>query len=431
MGKIHNTSDLSVTDLRRNALAILEAGLAAIDTETAIRGAVRIEGDTLLVGTLRYALGAYDRMRVFGVGKCSIDAARALEEILGDRLTDGLVIDIQSATLARVVVREGDHPMPSERNAHATHELLTMLRGGSERDLVLFVVSGGGSTLLVQPDEMAVADEAKILKALFHAGATIQEINTLRKHLSRARGGWIAATAYPATVAALVFSDVPGDDLASISSAPALLDATTVGDAEGILERFDVRKQSGVRDVRFIETPKEEKYFEHVSHALIVSNAGALHAMASEAERRGFKPVVGGTHITGEAQAVARQILSEARALPAPAALLYGGETTVTISGVGGGTGGRNQEASLAVLSDIDENELFVSCASDGRDNTDVAGALCDTITATKAKERGLDPDAYLAAHDSYTFFAATGDQVRTGPTGSNVADLIMVLRAA
>ncbi len=424
--KIKNFSEIATTQKRIDGLSILDAGLEAIDTYSAVRRAVSLSGSQISIAGTVYDASVFSRIRVVGAGKCSADAACALAEVLGDRLSDGVVIDVHEHEMPKQIkLFVGSHPLSEERNITATAHLLSFLNDSTETDLVIVLVSGGGSALLCQPGEgTTVADEAHIVSSLMRAGATIQETNIVRKHLSKARGGGIAKHAYPATVVSLIFSDVPGDDIAFISSGPTVLDATTVADAEQILSKYNLSDTTQF----LFETPKEEKFFEKVFNTVVVSNTVALDAMKQKATGLGYTATTVTATLSGEAQEVSRDTVSRLHNEPEKTALLFGGETTVA-SGAAHGVGGRNQEVALAGLSEIKNGELLIACASDGRDNTDAAGAVCDTDIAERAKGQGMSPEDFLTRHDSYAFFKATDGHIITGDTGSNVSDLIIALK--
>ncbi|MEI6495017.1 MAG: DUF4147 domain-containing protein, partial [bacterium] len=317
---------------------------------------------------------------------------------------------------------------PTENNIALTKEMLGVLKCLSKEDLVIVIVSGGGSTLLCQPPaEVGAAEEKELLDALFHAGANIQEINTLRKHLSYARGGYLAQAADPAQVVACILSDVPGDEIEYISSGPTVKDSTTIEDAEGIIARYDVDGRFEALTTKFIETPKDQKIFDRVTNILFISNRLALEAMKVDLEERGYAVQIVTTRLTGNAITLGRQIASEIAATPTRTALLYGGETTVNITG--SGKGGRNQALVLAALAEVRENTIITSFASDGRDNGDYAGSFADSDLREIAISKDLDMVSYLQNSDSTTFFSELGYYIETGPTGSNVADLIIALK--
>lgn len=426
---IRNEAELTLTNVRRDALRIAEAGYAAVATDWVIRKDVLIEGSTLKIRDHVYSLEGIKNIYVVGVGKCAASAAAALEAVLGDRLTGGIILDAavpdRCPVLQKIACFVGTHPKPSVTNIEATKAILAFLDGKTSDDLIIAIVSGGGSTLLCQPnDEMTCVDESMLFDELTHHGATIQELNTVRKHTSLARGGRLAARAYPARVVSLIFSDVPGNDVMYIASGPTIKDITTIPDARAVIAKYGVQ----FNESYFIETPKEEKYFERVDNILFVTNMTALEGMKAEAEKMGYKAEIVSDHFTGEASEVGRQFALDLQQMEPGSVRLYGGETTVTVKG-SAGKGGRNQELALAALSQIQEGHIVVSFGSDGHDNSDFAGALCDTMVASHARERGLNPEEFLQKHDSYTFFEQTGDALITGYTGSNVSDLIIVLK--
>jgi glycerate-2-kinase len=272
---------------------------------------------------------------------------------------------------------------------------------------------------------MTCEDESGLFNGLTARGAPIQDLNTVRKHISRARGGALAAAAYPAEVVSLIVSDVPGNDLAAIASGPTVLDASTVADAQAVLAKYGI---TDAANVELMETPKEPKYFERVTNMLFLSNQDALTAMLGEAVQRGYAASIADDRFTGEARELGRTIVEKLHASPGNMALLYAGESTVTL-GEHHGEGGRNQELALSVLEHIRNGELILAFASDGRDNTAHAGAIADEITSAHAREKNLSAEEYLDAHRSYDFFTTAGDALMTGYTGSNVSDLIVALK--
>lgn len=426
--KIKNFDELAMNELRRAGLLIAEAGLEAIDTKRAIKERVALNNDVLYVRTterasLRIGLRKYTRVRVVAIGKASLDACIALEGVMGERLAGGICLDVRPGSLQKIQARVGTHPYPSEENIRATKEIIEFLSGLTEKDFVIFLISGGGSTLLAQPEGMSVQDEERVLKTLFQGGANIKEMNMIRKHISHARGGWLAKHAYPAPSLSLIFSDVPGDDVQVISSGPTIKDATTKEDARKVLKKYKI----SLPDKAIFETPKEGKYFKEAKHVVFVSNKVALRAMATKAKELGFKPKIRQTAFQGEAREVGKTILKELRKAPPRSALLYGGETTVTVQGKG--KGGRNQEVSLGALAGVKNGEFLFSFASDGRDNTDFAGGICDIIVREKAKAANADIEEYLKNNNAYAFYEKVGGYVRTGNTGSNVSDLIIAIK--
>lgn len=424
---IENFDALATTPARSSLLAIAEAGYDAIRTAKVVHDSVQVEGNTLTVNGKQYNLSEYQNVYVLGVGKCAVDTAIELEALLGERITDGLVIDVSySETLKKIKSRKGTHPYPSADNVRYTKELIALAEKATEHDLVIMVVSGGGSTLLCRPESHTYLDEVHLVEHLFKEGVTIEELNIIRKHLSKARGGHIAACVYPATLISLIYSDVPGDDVHTISSGPTVLDESTLEEAKAVFGKYHP-EQSGFPEKHFFETPKNRTIFSTVHNALILKNTTALEAMKQKAEELGYKAVIRETKLQGEARVVGQEIIHELRHEKARTVYLYGGETTVTITGPG--KGGRNQELSLAALPIIDDDELLVSLASDGHDNTEYAGGIVDKFTRGRAEDAGLTPEDYLYTNDSFSFFHTLQQGVRTGYTGANVADLVIAIK--
>lgn len=431
--KVKNAEALSGTPARADLIAIAEAGLEAIDTHAVIRKWVSLDERFLTVGGESILRSSYRRLLVAAVGKCALDAAEELEAILGDEISDGVAVDLRcDLPLRHIRSCAGTHPLPTQDNIDYTEELITLLKSATEEDLVITVISGGGSTLLCQPKTHTCDDERVLLEYLFSKGATIAEINIIRKHLSLARGGNLAAAAYPARMVALVFSDVPGNDIATIASGPTLKDETTIDDARELLNRFDALDAIGFSPKNLVETPKEDRLFESTTNVLVLTNRTMLEAMAEAARAKGYVAEIKDTRIEGEARDVARRILTELHDTPSGTVYLYGGETTVTVgANEGHGQGGRNHELALWAIPDIKNDEMLLAFSSDGRDNGPHAGAIADTISKAHADEKGLDPVAFGTAHDSATFFSQTGDFLETGMTGANVSDAIILVKHA
>lgn len=375
------------------------------------------------------------RRRIFyvGVGKCAISAGMAVEKILGEIFTAGVAFDvfgsnpaIQQPATSKLEITIGTHPLPSEANERGAKRIVEFLSDKTENDLVIFFISGGGSTLLCLPQTPTTySDESELFKKLTNKGAPIQDLNTVRKHISRARGGALAEAAYPAEVISLIFSDVPGNDIHTIASGPTVLDTSTIVDAQSVLAKYNIDVSS---NIKFIETPKDQKYFERVTNLLFLSNLDALAAMRAESARHGYMTTVVDDHFTGEAREVGLTIAEKLHTSPSKTALLYAGESTVKID-TGAGVGGRNQEMAISVLNEIKNDELILPFASDGHDNTDHAGAIADEITQAHAREKNLSAKEYLEEHKSYDFFKSSGDALITGYTGSNVSDLIIAIK--
>ncbi|KKW24012.1 MAG: hypothetical protein UY68_C0015G0005 [Parcubacteria group bacterium GW2011_GWF2_52_12] len=419
--RIRNFYELGKTQARRDALSILEAGYNAIDTRTVLKKKITNDGSTLCLDGENYICAEYDRIFVIAIGKCALEGAEALEDILGDTITDGIVLDLRVGPLKKLRSYAGTHPYPSEINVSVSREVVKLLRGVTERDLVLVLISGGGSSLLCLPFDISCEALAELTKELTHKGVDIYELNTVRKHLSEIQGGHLARLAYPAHVVSLIFSDVPGNDISVIASGPTVLDESSADDARVVLTKYAIK---GVE--RLSETPKDPKYFERVHNTLILTNHDALLAMKACAESRGYNSKVLTEDLRGEAREVGKKLAE--LALPYRACAIAGGETTVHIAN-DAGYGGRNMEVVLAALPHLDEHSVIIAAASDGWDNTDIAGAIGDKNFFTLAVDKNLDVRTHLRDNTSYNFFSALGAGIMTGRLGSNVSDLFIVLR--
>jgi len=435
--------------LRSDAMTIFQSALAAVDPEEAVRRHLRIDGETLSLEGRRYDLGACERILVVGAGKAVAPMAKALEDMLGDRIDSGVLVvkDGHGLPLKKIHVREASHPVPDERGVAGTLEILKLLDGAGRRDLVLCLISGGGSALLIAPAEgITLPDKQATTRSLLACGATIHEINTIRKHLSRAKGGQLARAAHPAGVLSLILSDVVGDDLDVIGSGPTVPDRSSFEDTMEIFKRYEIwdripapvrdRVAQGVKGA-LPETPKPgDPAFDGCAQVLVGSCLRALTAAAESAERLGYRSLILSSKVEGEAREVAKafaaigkEVLSSDHPLKPPACILTGGETTVTLQG--DGRGGRNQEFVLAGALALDGTDRVVVLAggTDGTDGpTDAAGALADGLSIRRAKALGMDPHAFLKRSDSYHFFKPLDDLIITGPTRTNVMDVYMLL---
>ncbi len=440
-----------VKSIRQHALEIFQAALKAVDPLEAVFRYVKRVDDGLQIGEHRFVFKDYDRILVVGAGKAGAPMARALEDLLGDRITDGVIVvkEGHGLPLAHVRTHEAGHPVPDERGIKGAEEILALVKDAGERDLVLCLISGGGSALLVAPAEgVTLEDKQEVTRLLLACGADIHEINTIRKHLSRAKGGGLARFAYPATVVSLILSDVIGDDLNVIASGPAVPDTSTFADTRQVLEKHDIwnrvpaavqsRIDRGLKgDIE--DTPKAgDAVFERCYSELVGTNLQALKAAGLKSEELGYRTLILSSTVEGEARevakvltAIAREVRGSGNPLSAPACILCGGETTVTIQG--DGKGGRNQELALASALVIDgvENVVVLAGGTDGNDGpTDAAGAIADGSTLVRARAKGLDPIDFLRRNDSYHFFQPLEDLVITGPTRTNVMDVYMLLVA-
>lgn len=457
---LHPYTKRAQPHLQETALALLAAALAAADPRQAIHRSIHRHNDTLIVGDRTYDLQQYRHIYVVGGGKAAIPMAIAVEEILGDRLTAGIVNTrrghrqmplnlAQDSNLSpqRISVVEAGHPIPDEDGQAGAERMAALLRQAEADDLVLCLISGGGSALMALPAPgITLADKQAVTAALLASGATINEINIVRKHLSQSKGGYFALLAYPAEVIALILSDVVGSPLDVIASGPTVPDPSTFADAWKVLEHYGLiekvppavrrRLQEGCAGLHPDTPSAEHPAFKRVFNLVVADNRIAAQAIVTEARKRGFNTLLLSTSIEGEARevakvyaAIAREIAETNAPLPRPACLVAGGETTVTLRGQG--KGGRNQEMALAAALKIAglEGTVILCAATDGSDGpTDAAGAIVDGTTVTRARALGLDPMTYLTNNDSYHFFDRLGDLVITGPTHTNVNDLTVIL---
>lgn len=427
---------------------LLLAGLDAADPETAIRRAVRVRNNRLRVGTREYDLSGFSRIVCIGAGKASGAMAGALERQLGSRVEGGLVVatDGHAEKTKRIQLLEARHPVPDRRSEQAARRIVRLLESLSKRDLVLMVLSGGASSLLAAPAVGLTLKEKQLTtRLLLRSGATIQEINTVRKHLSGIKGGRLAGATI-ATVITLILSDVPGDDPATIGSGPMAPDPSTFADAKRVLDAYGIRNRippavrrhvdRGVRG-RIPDTPKPgETLFSRVRHHVIGNNRAVIECMAKRARALGLRPLILTTTLFGEARDMGKLFGNLARGMRRsgnpvrpPACLLAGGELTVTVKGKG--IGGRVQEFALAAAPSIDGlSRVFVAgFGTDGIDGpTEAAGAIVDGRTISRAKQKGVSLEAALRENDSHGFFDRVGGHVVTGPTGTNVNDVYMIL---
>jgi len=440
-------------ELRSVLEQIQRSALEAVDPERAVLRFFSQKDGQLQVADKTYSLG---RRRVFliGAGKAGFPMARAVERVLGDELEAGMVVVPygHGGTLQKTTVLEGNHPTPDQGGYESTQRVLAFLQENlHEKDLLLVLISGGGSALLPAPVSAITFKEKQAASALLlQSEAIIQEINTIRKHLSRIKGGQLLNYTQGAEVIALVLSDVVGDDLASIASGPTNPDPTTFSQCMEIIRRYGLEEkvpgsvldhlQAGAAGIPGTEeTPKPgDPRFERVHNVIVGCNMQALQAAAERAAQLGFSPLILSSSITGNTAdvalshvAIAREALETGNPIPPPCCIISGGETTVRLTGTG--KGGRNQEFALCCAREIADwshsQVLFASVGSDGTDGpTDAAGAMASPETARRAQEKGLSIQDHLDRNDSYHFFAELSDLIMTGPTLTNVMDLRFVL---
>lgn len=441
--------DVEAASARADMLAIMTVALAAVDPNQAIRAVFHRDGDTLTVGDQTYDLSVIERVLVVGGGKAGASMAQAIEAVLGDRIAAGWVnVKYEHSVPTRyITLHEAGHPVPDAAGMAGTQALLDILADTTPHDLVICLISGGGSALLTLPVEgVSLADMQQLTGALLRSGAPIQDMNTVRKHLSRVKGGQLARAAHPASLVTLILSDVVGSPLDVIASGPTVPDSSLFADAQQVLQRFGLA-ESAPESIRahlragamgqVAETPKPgDPSLAAVQNVIVADNARAAQAAAEHARQLGYHTLLLTTFLEGEARvvaqmaaALAKEILASGQPVPRPACVLLGGETTVTIRG--DGRGGRNQELALAVAVALDgvDGAYVISLATDGTDGpTDAAGGMVDGGTVARGAAQGLDARAFLDNNDAYPYLDKVGDLLVTGPTHTNVNDLIAVV---
>jgi glycerate 2-kinase len=431
--------------LRSVAADIVEHALAAADPYIAVKQLLSLKGDQLVVGDLSFDLGQYEDIYILGAGKASLPVAEALEEVLGERITAGLFVLKYGCggSLRRSRIVYAAHPVPDEAGLQGAQEMMALARRCTERDLVFAAISGGSSALLPLPvDGLTLADKQVVNRLLLFCGADITEINAVRKHLSRIKGGWLAKEILPATLINLTVSDVVGDALDYITD-PTVPDTSTFEDAQQVLDRYGLWEAfpSAARDYlrsgdATNETPKDFGRAPLHTFVVVDSTAACLGAAARAAEL-GYKPMVLTTMLKGEARdagtmfaAIAREIASYGRPTTTPCAIIAGGENTVTIRG-DHGKGGPNQVFALSAALDIAglSSVVVVAVDTDGTDGpTEYAGGMVDGSTIMAARSQGLDVFAAIRNHNTAPLLVSIGDAVITGHTGTNVNDLKLML---
>lgn len=434
--------------LREDALLIFEAGLSAASAKDTVEKALILEGEALRIREREYNLSSYAKMYLLGGGKASADMAIAIHEILGDRIAAGVVSVPygRGGKAGKIRLLETSHPEPDQSGVENTREILRVAEQAGRDDLVFCVISGGGSSLLVAPpDDISLADMVEMNRALLMCGAAIKEINTIRKHVSTIKGGRLARKIYPASLVTLVISDVVGNGLESIASGPTVPDTTSFEECLEVVEKYGLRGpipdailqhiQRGADGMMEESVREGDEAFKNTHTVVVASNSTAVKAASARAKEMGYRvvslpdSVVGDTHDAAQFHVqLAKKVLMKGDPVAPPACVVSGGETTVKVSGHG--KGGRNQEFALSAAAGIEDLPVVVlSLGTDGIDgSTDAAGAICDGKTTARARELRLETASYLSNNDSYNFFARLGDLVMTGPTGTNVSDIHILM---
>ncbi len=436
--------------IKQQLVDIFNSALSAADPYNAVKRAIRIEGDQLLAGEEAYDLRNYERVLAVGAGKGTALMAQAVEDVFGDRIDDGVIIVKYGHTrpLNRIREIEASHPLPDEAGVKGTEEIIETLKDSDEKTLVICLLSGGGSALLVSPAEgISLKDKQMTTDILLKAGTSIDELNAVRKHLSRVKGGRLASIAYPATVITLILSDVIGDRLDVIASGPTVPDRSTFMDAVKVIEKYNLVKKLPNKVLSILldgiagklpDTPKAgEDCFKKGSPVIVGSIRQAINAARNAANKLGFDTEIVTDKLQGEAREAAVYLADLAKMVRSsrkggkPMCLLSGGETTVNVKG--SGKGGRNQELALAFALEIEgvDGITLLSAGTDGTDGpTDATGAIVDGETIHFARKLGVDPEKYLENNDSYNFFKKIdeGHHLITGPTGTNVMDVQIIM---
>jgi glycerate 2-kinase len=448
---LDNAFSLDNRKAREIVLDAIEALLDEVEPKKVVKSKVLLSDETVHVDEKTFDLTSFNQIIVVGGGKASGFMAEALEEILGDRINHGLVV-VPKGTASRyntkkINFHEASHPIPDNSSIEGATKIIDLVSHAQKTDLVICLISGGGSSLMALPKTgISLGDKRKVTDLLLKCGATINEINTVRKHISAFKGGQLAKAAYPATVLGLLLSDVLGDPLDMIASGPTVPDSTTFRDAINVLKRYDLWEKvpSSVKKVLsdgetglIEETPKKgSPVFEKVNNIVLGNNRLACQAAADAMKKHGLNTVFLTSFLEGEAREIGtalgslvKEALVSGNPLPPPVGIVAGGETTVTVTGEG--KGGRNQEIALAATLKIEglDRVVMVSLSTDGIDGpTDAAGALIDGETLRRSEDLGLDARRYLKNNDSYSFFSRVGGLIFTGSTGTNVNDVTLLI---
>lgn len=424
MTLIKNFDALNKTPQRKICLELIDSALSSIQPKDIIQQTFFLKENTLTIQEKTFNLKDFDRVFLIGFGKGSAALAKEIEKILGNFLTKGCVIDLANETFSKIEQTIGTHPLPSQENLNFTKKTIEQFNNLTMKDLVLVVIAGGGSVLFESPYKVNLEKIIEVNKSLLFSGATITEMNIVRKHLSLVKGGGLAKLLYPAKIVSLIASDVPGNDLSVIASGPTIEDSSSKEQAFDILARYNLWDKLNLIKDDFLETPKEDKYFENAKNILILSNLVPLTLMQKKAKELGFSTIIYSDKLQGDAKFVGKELID---ATPLNYILLAAGETTVKVKGKG--IGGRNQEVVLGALKYLRGDSVIVSFDSDGWDNSAHAGAIGDSLTIQKAKEQNINPESFLRQNNSFSFFEKTEDGIVTGRLPSNVADLMIVMR--
>jgi len=440
-----------ISRVKREIYELMSEALIRFNGGKLIQQAVELRRNSLIVRGKQLDLSIFKRIIVIGFGKASGEMAQALEKILGSHISDGMIIVPKETAkryskLKKIKVYGGTHPYPTQQNVYAAKRIVGMIEGLTKEDLVICLISGGGSALLTLPQTDITLEELReTTRLIMEAGGDIFELNTVRKHLSRVKGGQLARLAYPAQLISLIISDVVGDDLSTIASGPTVPDPTTYQDALRVLEKYRLMDKVPTRVRKHLEkgkkreipeTPKPgDPIFKRIENIIIGNNDMMLEYVHGELKKRGYNPKIITSYLVGEAREAGRVIASIGKMImkknipfKKPTILLFGGETTVTVKGRG--RGGRNQELALAAALELYGYGEYIVCsiATDGIDgNSPAAGAIITNLDIKKALNMGLDPIKYLNNNDSYTFHNEINTAIEVGYTGTNINDIVIL----
>ncbi len=420
MTRVKNYKQIALNQNREIVLDLIETGLEAINTKEVISKNIRLSDNILTIQSQAFDLSLFENIKIVGFGKASCQAASALEEILGNKIKEGAVIGLKQITCNYIDTYSGSHPKPSQANVLPGQKIFEIADKSTEKDLLIVIVSGGGSALLCYPEDECMQGE-KLYEHFLKSGESIIEMNTIRKHLSLLKGGGLLKVAYPATVIGLIFSDVPGDSFGEVASGPTYKDMTTVDDAQNLINKYNLG------EFKLIETPKEDKYFQKVHNFVLVSNKTAISKIEEKVKQFGLKSKVISTDLYDNVNLSLEKIFSS---LEDDCVVLAAGEPKLKVVG-NSGSGGRNLYMALksTEFNDFENGEVFVSLASDGMDNSPSAGALVDNLTLQKIKDLNINIKEHLDKFDAYTVFEKTEDLIMTGPTDANVSDIMILLK--
>ncbi len=421
-------------ELRRDMLSILEVAIESVDPYRCVDDVIEVQGDVLGINSMEFYLKDKERIIVVGGGKASYKMVAALNDNIGERISEGVVNSPTEGEVGAIKLHKATHPDPTEGNVSGAKEIMSLCQNAGENDLVICLISGGGSAMIPCPVEgVTVEEKRKTAEALMLAGANIEELNTVRRHLSRLKGGNLAKIVYPAQIVSLILSDVVGNPLESIASGLTAPDPTTFSDALSVLMEYDLGSRVPRSVVNHLAHGKEENpkpgdpIFENVENIIVGDNRKALTAAHQEAGALGYSSVILTNFLEGEAKevgkvlaAIGNEMVLHSSPLEPPAIILAGGETTVTVEG--SGIGGRNTELVLASLLKLEEGVTVLSFGTDGLDGkSEAGGAIADVGS------RAPDFQEFLENNDSASFFKREGGLIFTGETGTNVGDIMML----